>query len=119
MITITTKSNEYMKNGSPVFVYTLGCNEAEKADYKAKQGDFYREDEKGNPLFFSSRVLQIGAEVRWAEKTQRYSAITDLEAIAARTEAIKAEKLASLEALAEFTGLTKAQLAERMLEKLV
>lgn len=119
MITIIAKSNEYMKNGSPVFVYTLSCNEAEKEAYKANQGDFYREDDKGNPLFFSNRVLQAGAEVRWVEKSQRYSVITDLEALAARNEAIKAEKLASLEALAEFTGLTKAQLAERMLEKLV
>jgi len=43
--------------GQIVFVYmVIGMTPAQKDDYKAIQGEFYREDEEtGNPLYFSTR----------------------------------------------------------------
>lgn len=45
------------KNGNTVFVYAVSGNEKQLAEYKAKSGEFYREDEKGTPLWFTTRCV--------------------------------------------------------------
>lgn len=47
----------YRKNTSIVFVYVLTATAEEKEALKKTKGTYYREDENGNPLFFSSRPL--------------------------------------------------------------
>lgn len=41
--------------GNDVFVYAVTGTEKEIADFKAAQGDFYRESEDGTPLWFTTR----------------------------------------------------------------
>ena len=52
-------SNYYrsQKTGQPVFVYTVTGSEEELAAFKTAKGSFYREDENGVALHFSSRAL--------------------------------------------------------------
>ena len=51
-------SNYYRKQGGlMVFVYLVIGTIIELAKYKETQGTNYRENEKGEPLFFSSRAL--------------------------------------------------------------
>lgn len=51
-------SNYYRSNsGNPVFVYEVTCTEEEKAKFQEAQGNYYRENEAGKPLFFSTRIL--------------------------------------------------------------
>lgn len=45
------------KNGHVTFVYAVTGSKADLEAYKAAQGDFYREDEKGNPLWFTTRFI--------------------------------------------------------------
>jgi hypothetical protein len=45
------------KNGNTVFVYAVSGSTAQLADYKAKSGEFYREDDKGNALWFTTRCV--------------------------------------------------------------
>jgi hypothetical protein len=51
-------SSHYRKNGGLiVFVYVVLATLAELVKYKEAQGANYRENEQGEPLFFSSRAL--------------------------------------------------------------
>lgn len=53
---IATSTRNYKKNGNTVFVYTfLNLSPEKKAVLKSVQKDFYREDEAGNPLWFTTR----------------------------------------------------------------
>jgi hypothetical protein len=49
----------YRKATGIVYVYTLTATDAEKEALKKAKGTYYREDENGNPLFFSSRPLSF------------------------------------------------------------
>lgn len=40
-----------------VFVYSVSGSEEMKESFKVAMGDFYREDESGNPLWFSTRCV--------------------------------------------------------------
>ena len=59
------------QNGNTVFVYTVSGNASQLEAYKNASGDFYREDENGTPLWFTTRcigqrgTLIITAKVRW------------------------------------------------------
>lgn len=44
------------KKGNDTFVYTVTGTPAEIAAYKTAQGENYRADDKGAPLFFTTRV---------------------------------------------------------------
>lgn len=45
------------KNGNVTFVYKVTGSEDEIAKYKEIQGDFYRQDDDGNPLWFTTRCI--------------------------------------------------------------
>jgi len=45
------------KNGNVTFVYTVHGTDAQVEAYKEAQGDFYREDESGTPLWFTTRCI--------------------------------------------------------------
>lgn len=52
------------KNGHPTFVYQVSGNEKDLAAYKQAQGEYYREDENGNPLWFTTRCVgEVGSLV--------------------------------------------------------
>lgn len=56
MLRAKIDGNYRSKNGHDVFRYLVSGTPAELAAYKAaveEDGDFYREDEKGTPLFFT------------------------------------------------------------------
>lgn len=45
------------KNGNATFVYGVTGNKADLAAFKAAQGEYYREDEAGTPLWFTTRCV--------------------------------------------------------------
>ena len=45
------------KNGNPTFVYEVSGNQADLDKYKEVQGNFYREDDNGKPLFFTVNCI--------------------------------------------------------------
>lgn len=45
------------KNGNPTFVYAVKANATDLEAFKAAQGDYYREDEHGNPLWFTTKCV--------------------------------------------------------------
>ena len=45
------------QNGNPTFVYSIKGNAEDLAKYKELQGDYYREDDQGNPLWFTTRCI--------------------------------------------------------------
>lgn len=45
------------KNGNPTFVYGVSGSTADLEAFKAAQGEYYREDEAGNPLWFTTRCV--------------------------------------------------------------
>ena len=49
------------KNGNPTFVYGVTGSKSELESYEEAQGEFYREDDNGNPLWFTTRCVgQVG-----------------------------------------------------------
>jgi len=45
------------KNGNATFVYGVKGSSADLESYKSAQGDFYREDDNGVPLWFTTRCI--------------------------------------------------------------
>ena len=45
------------KNGNPTFVYGVTGNDADLTAFKDAQGEYYREDEDGTPLWFTTRCV--------------------------------------------------------------
>ena len=45
------------KNGNVTFVYTVSGSAEQLAAFKEAQGEFYREDESGKPLWFTTRFI--------------------------------------------------------------
>lgn len=116
---ITAKHNEYRssKTGAPVFVYTVQGTPEELAAYKTAQGDNYRENEDGKPLFFSTRPIEAGSTLQVNSKGG-YFVATNLEAQVIEADlAIEMAKNAFLGKLAA-VGITPAQYKARMLADL-
>ena len=57
MLTIKYVRSYTSKNGNKVFVYAVAGTKAELEKFKAVQGDNYREDEAGTPLWFTTRSV--------------------------------------------------------------
>ncbi len=57
MLKITFLRNYRNKKSNMVFVYSVTGTAEELERYKNAQGDFYREDEEGAPIFFSSKYV--------------------------------------------------------------
>lgn len=45
------------QKGNTVFVYAVSGNADQLAKFKAAQGEYYREDENKNPLWFTTRCV--------------------------------------------------------------
>ncbi len=45
------------KNGNVTFVYGVKASEKDLAAFKEAQGDYYREDDNGTPLWFTTRCI--------------------------------------------------------------
>lgn len=120
-LSIARKTNQYLKAGTPIFVYELKSTETEPkkiaedlAAYKKSQGDFYRESEAKQPVYFSQRPLENGAELTLT-KSGRYQVLQDLEGTVAAREQAATVAFGKLEAIRQFTGLSKAAMQERLL----
>jgi len=116
-ITISKKHNQYRKNSSIIFVYQITGTDKELAEFKANQGSNYREDEStGTPLFFSAnRPGSTGDELHWNKNKSQYQLHTDLESEIATLQTATANALGKINAIQQFTGMSKAQMQERLL----
>lgn len=45
------------KNGNATFVYKVNANATDLESFKEAQGDYYREDTDGTPLWFTTRCI--------------------------------------------------------------
>ena len=45
------------KNGNPTFVYQVSGQKADLEAFKKAQGEYYRVDADGNPLWFTTRFI--------------------------------------------------------------
>jgi hypothetical protein len=54
---IKLKRSYRSSKGNTVFVYGVTAKDNALAEFKTAQGDFYREDEEGNPLWFTTRCV--------------------------------------------------------------
>jgi hypothetical protein len=45
------------RNGNPTFVYAVSGNTSDLEAFKNAQGEYYREDDNGNPLWFTTRCV--------------------------------------------------------------
>ena len=123
MLIISAKVNEYVKNGSVMFVYTIDSNATKPADKKAELKDF--EDsmgeyfqvnkEDGKPLYWSKDISSVGTELQ-KSYSGRYNVPRNLEEKAVDLESKTNSKLAGFQALMQFTGKTKAQMQQLLLE---
>ena len=111
---ILKKVNQYMKSGSIIFVYTLEGDAKELAAYKASQGEYYRESDTDEPLYFSQRICTVGAELT-ETKSGRFQVLQDLEGVATKRAEYADMSFGKLTAIQQFAGLTKAQMTERLL----
>ena len=111
MLTIQKKVNEYRKPTGPVFVYSLKGTKEEIAEYKAAQGENYRESDSKEPLFFSRTVLTSGQELL-KTRAGRFVITTDLEAESQKAAELEQAELAKLKAMQKFTGLTPAEIVK-------
>lgn len=56
-LSVSLQRNYRNAKGNTVFVYLVKGTDANKAKFKTVQGDFYREDEDKNPLWFTTRCI--------------------------------------------------------------
>jgi hypothetical protein len=54
---VTLSRSYKSKQGNTVFVYAVSANSKDLEAFKEAQGDFHREDENGNPLWFTTRCI--------------------------------------------------------------
>jgi len=54
---VTLSRSYRSKNGNVTFVYKVTGTKADLESFKLIQGDFHREDEQGNPLWFTTRCI--------------------------------------------------------------
>lgn len=57
MIKVSLKRSYRSQNGNTVFVYAVNAKPEELEAYKTASGDFYREQEDGTPLWFTTRCI--------------------------------------------------------------
>ena len=57
MIKVNLKRSYRSQNGNTVFVYAVTAKPEEVEQYKQASGDYYREQEDGTPLWFTTRCI--------------------------------------------------------------
>lgn len=123
-LVIKSKTNSYRKEGNIILVYTIGSNltdatkaKAELAEYEASQGSYFRKSDAGEPLYFSQRVCEVGAQLTKTYRG-RFQVLQDLETKAENREAMietaSAQYLGKLDAL----GIKPSVMRARMLMEL-
>jgi len=71
------------KNGNPVFKYAVSGTPEQLEEFKKAQGDNAREDEQGNPLWFTTRFAGKNATLAVAKNSGRvYADTSDIRAVA-------------------------------------
>ena len=122
MLQVEAKVNQYKKDqNTNIFVYSIISNAVDAAakkkeleEYKESQGQYYREDEETKkPLYFSQRVISTESTLR-KTASGRYTVLSDLEEEAKQAEYEQNKQIAKLKALQSFTGMSKAELIDRM-----
>lgn len=93
MLVIKAKSNQYVKDGKIVLVYSVASTEkdakkaeAEVAEYEKSQGEYARKNDQGEFLYFSQRVCAVGAELTKTQKGRFQVLDGDLEVKAVERE---------------------------------
>lgn len=78
------KIRSYTKagTGNTVFVYAVSGNPEELARYKEAQGANYKEDENGNPLFFTTNFAGETPELIITQKNKVIADMSDFAAAA-------------------------------------
>lgn len=110
---IKALQSSYRKNGNIQFVYSLDCSPEEKKAYKANKGDYYKENEQEEPLFWSQRSVPVGTELKESSKGTFYP-VTNLADEAEALDIATINKRGNIRAcLIEF-GMSKQELLERM-----
>ena len=94
MLVIKTKSNQYVKDGKIVLVYSVASTEKDAAkaaseikEYETSQGEYARKNDAGEFLYFSQRVCQVGDQLTKTKKGRFQVLDGDLEAKAIEREA--------------------------------
>jgi len=67
-LTVKKQRSYRSKKGNVTFVYAVSGSESELAKYKESQGDFFRADEKGNALWFTTKFIGERGELIITEK---------------------------------------------------
>src|SRR5690606_1731411 len=98
---------------NPIFVYILTGSKDDLKAFKDAQGENYRENEQKEPLYFSQRVCQPGQELR-KTNNGRFQVLQDLEQRATSIEVAAEKTIGKLTGMAQYFGLTKAQLQQQM-----
>lgn len=116
-LTIKAKVNQYRKNGANIFVYALSGSKESIEEYKESQGSYYREDENGNVLYFSQRIVNVGDSLTQTS-SGRFQVLSDLEAESIEIDAHSKKFLGKLSAIQQFTGMSRAQLQQKIMDSL-
>lgn len=118
---IKRKVNEYLKNGSPVFVYALSGSDKELKQYtenKLKQGFNVVNKDDNEVIFWSRNVLPDDTEMRFKANNTDIYPVTDLTDVATRINDQSLKTQGTLNGIMQFAGLTKSQMVERALSAL-
>lgn len=116
-LTIKAKVNQYRKNGSNIFVYALAGSKESIKEYKESQGTYYRENEAGEPLYFSQRIVNVGDSLTQTS-SGRFQVLSDLEAESIEIDAHSKKFLGKLNAIQQFTGMSRTQLQQKIMDSL-
>ena len=70
-------------NGRKVFVYAISGSESQLAEFEASQGQYFRTDDTGNPLFFSIDYHGENAKFGISSKGKVYADTSQIDKISA------------------------------------
>ena len=93
------------KNGHTVFVYQVSGNAEAKARYQELQGSYYRPDENGQPLWFTTKFIGPKGSLILTDNDK---VVPDLS---------KYEQAASL--VSQFDGVFGDKLADRLVANII
>jgi len=123
MLQIKSKQGEYPKNGVVMFVYAVQSTadtpekQAEElAAYKTGQGQYYRENAQGEPLYWSQEICQPGAQL--VKRTNgRFGVNQDLEQRVEQERYFQVKRTGELAADAQFMGITRSTMRQMLMSK--
>jgi len=111
--------SSYRKGNGTVHVYAVEGTKQEQAAYKATKGEFYRESQDKEPLFFSTVPLAEGTALALKSDKSDYYAKTDLLDQSMQIEETALAVQGKLEGIRRFAGLSKKSFLETTLGALL